>query len=124
MPCTAPPGPAPEDAAALSGLAGEPLVDLRYRADGTDVMLRAAELAPFLVCQYGAKRQLLPGSAVALLAEDVIERLNPCRLLGAEPDLTGSLAATLLAAAGRDGTGRDGTDARNTSWPRRERGLP
>ena len=109
----------PDDADALAALAGDPLVDLRYCADGTEITIRAAEFPPFLVCQFGAKRQLLPGSAVALLAEDVIERLRSLQVLGVEPDLTGSLAATLLAAAGRDGT-----DARNSSWPRRERGLP
>ena len=92
----------PDDTDALTALAGDPLVDLRYRVDGTDITIRAAELAPFLVCQYGANRQLLPGSTVALLADDVIERLRSLRVLNVEPDLTGSLAATLLAAARRE----------------------
>jgi SAM-dependent methyltransferase len=91
----------PDDADALAALAGDPLVDLRYRVDGTDITIRAAEFAPFLVCQYGGNRQLLPGSAVALLADDVIERLKSLQVLDVEPDLTGSLAATLLAAARR-----------------------
>jgi hypothetical protein len=51
----------PEDAAALSGLAGEPLVDLHYRYDGRDVVLRAAELAPFLIFETAALRQLAAG---------------------------------------------------------------
>jgi hypothetical protein len=59
----------PEDAAALSGLAGEPLVDLRYRFDGRNL--------------------------VAL----VIGRLADLQQLGIMPELTGSLAAPLLAAS-------------------------
>src|SRR5262249_53723007 len=75
----------PDDADTLAALAGDPLVDLRYCVDGTEITIRAAEFAPFLVCQYGANRQLLPGSAVALLADDVIERLRSLQVLGVEP---------------------------------------
>jgi len=91
----------PDEADALAALARDPLVDLRYQIDGTGIAIHVAEFAPFLVCQYGANRQLLPGSAVALLADDVIQRLKALQVLDVEPDLTGSLAATLLAAARR-----------------------
>jgi SAM-dependent methyltransferase len=91
----------PDEADALAALAGDPLVDLRYRVDGTDITIHVAEFAPFLVCQYGANRQLLPGSAVALIADDVTQRLQALQVLDVEPDLTGSLAATLLTAARR-----------------------
>jgi SAM-dependent methyltransferase len=89
----------PEDAAALSGLAGEPLVDLRYRFDGRDVVLRAAELAPFLVYETAALRQLAASSSLPNLVALVTGRLADLRQLGIVPELTGSLAAPLLAAS-------------------------
>src|SRR6266567_1749316 len=88
-----------EDAAALSGLAGEPLVDLRYRFDGRDVALRAAELAPFLVYETATLRQLAASSSLPNLAALVISRLADLQQLGIVPELTGSLAAPLLAAS-------------------------
>jgi SAM-dependent methyltransferase len=89
----------PEDAAALSGLAGEPLVDLRYRFDGRDVVLRAAELAPFLVYETAALRQLAASSSLPNLTALVTGRLADLRQLGIVPELTGTLAAPLLAAS-------------------------
>ena len=89
----------PEDAAALSGLAGEPLVDLRYRYDGRDVVLRAAELAPFLVYETATLRQLAASSSLPNLVALVIGRLADLQQLGIVPELTGSLAAPLLAAS-------------------------
>src|SRR6266487_4006440 len=88
----------PEDAA-LSGLAGEPLVDLRYRYDGRDVVLRAAELAPFLVYETATLRQLAASSSLPNLVALVTGRLADLRQLGIVPELTGSLAAPLLAAS-------------------------
>ncbi len=87
----------PEDAAALSGLAGEPLVDLRYRYDGRDIVLRAAELAPFLVYETATLRQLAASSSLPNLVALVISRLADLQQLGIVPELTGSLAAPLLA---------------------------
>jgi hypothetical protein len=89
----------PQDAAALSGLAGEPLVDLRYRYDGRDVMLRAAELAPFLVYETATLRQLAASSSLPHLVALVTGRLADLQQLGIAPELTGSLAAPLLAAS-------------------------
>lgn len=89
----------PEDAAALSALAGEPLVDLRYRFDGRDVVLRAAEFAPFLVYETAAVRQLAASSSLPNLTALVISRLADLRQLGIVPELTGTLAAPLLAAS-------------------------
>lgn len=89
----------PDETDALAALAGEPLVDLRHRVDGTGITIHVAKVAPFLVCQYGANRQLLPGSAVALLADDVVPRLKSLQVLDVQPNLTGSPAGTLLAAA-------------------------
>jgi hypothetical protein len=89
----------PEDATALSGLAGEPLVDLRYRYDGRDVTLRAAELAPFLVYETATLYQLAASSSLPNLVALVISRLADLQQLGIVPELTGSLAAPLLAAS-------------------------
>jgi hypothetical protein len=89
----------PEDAGALCGLAGEPLVDLRYQYDGRDVMLRAAELAPFLVYETGTLRQLAASSSLPNLIALVISRLADLQQLGIVPELTGSLAVPLLAAS-------------------------
>jgi SAM-dependent methyltransferase len=89
----------PEDAAALSSLAGEPLVDLRYQFDGRDVLLRAAELAPFLVYETATVRQLAASSSLPGLTALVIGRLAGLRQLGIVPELTGTLAAPLLAAS-------------------------
>jgi len=89
----------PEDAADLSGLAGEPLVDLRYRYGGRDVVLRAAELAPFLVYETADLRQLAAGSSLPNLSALVISRLADLHQLGIVPELTGTLAASLLAAS-------------------------
>jgi hypothetical protein len=44
--------------ASAPGLAGRPLVDLRYQYDGRDVVLRAAGLAPFLVYETATLCQL------------------------------------------------------------------
>jgi len=89
----------PEDAAALSALAGEPLVDLRYRFDGRDVVLRAAEFAPFLVYETAALRQLAASSSLPNLVALVISRLAALHPLGIVPELAGTLAAPLLAAS-------------------------
>jgi SAM-dependent methyltransferase len=89
----------PEDAAALSGLAGEPLVDLRYPFDGRDVVLRAAELAPFLVYETVTLRQLAASSSLPNLTALVISRLAALQQLGIVPELAGTLAAPLLAAS-------------------------
>jgi SAM-dependent methyltransferase len=89
----------PEDAAALSGLAGEPLVDLRYRFDGRDVVLRAAELAPFLLYETATLRQLAAGSSLPNLVALVTGRLADLQQLGVVPELTGTLAVPLLAAS-------------------------
>jgi len=89
----------PDDAVALSALAGEPLVDLRYRFDGRDIVLRAAELAPFLVYETATLRQLAASSSLPNLVALVIGRLADLQQLGIVPELTGNLAVPLLAAA-------------------------
>jgi hypothetical protein len=89
----------PEDASALSGFAGEPLVDLRYRFDRRDVVPCAAELAPFLVYETATVRQLAASSSLPNLVALVISRLADLQQLGIVPELTGSLAAPLLAAS-------------------------
>jgi hypothetical protein len=89
------------DAETLAALAGEPLVDLRYRVADTDITISVADFAPFLVCQFGADKKLLPGTAITLLAADILERLQTLQVLSVEPHVAGTLAATLLAAAGR-----------------------
>src|ERR1017187_6646884 len=50
-------------------------VDLRYRLDGRDVVLRAAELAPFLVYETATLRQLAASSSLPNLVALVISRL-------------------------------------------------
>jgi SAM-dependent methyltransferase len=89
----------PEEAAALSGLAGEPLVDLRYQYDSRDVVLRAAELAPFLVYETATLRQLATSSSLPNLIALVISRLADLQQLAIVLELTGSLAVPLLAAS-------------------------
>ena len=73
--------------------------DLRYRYDGRDVVLRAAELAPFLVYETATLRQLAASSSLPPLTALVISRLADLQQLGIVPELTGSLAVPLLAAS-------------------------
>jgi hypothetical protein len=100
MPCAAATWTcAPRTPPPCPGLAGEPLVDLRYRYDGHDVVLRAAELAPFLVYETATLRRLAASTSLPNLVALVTGRLAGLRQLGIVPELTGSLAAPLLAAS-------------------------
>lgn len=63
-----------------------------------------AEYAPFLLLRDGPSRRLLPGSALPLIADDIVERMRSLRLLGIDPDLTGALAPALLAASQQEGS--------------------
>ncbi len=62
-------------------------------------MLRAAELAPFLVYETATLRQLAASSSLPNLVALVTVRLADLRQLGIVPELTGTLAAPLLAAS-------------------------
>ena len=55
-------------------------------------MLRAAELAPFLVYESATLRQLAASSSVPNLVALVTSRLADLQQLGIVPELTGSLA--------------------------------
>jgi hypothetical protein len=83
------------DAAALTGLAGEPLVHLQYRFDGREVMIRATGIEPFVVYETATARQLAASSSLPNLVALIADRLLLLRQLGIVADLTGSLVPLL-----------------------------
>ncbi|HVB44487.1 MAG TPA: hypothetical protein VNF47_17560 [Streptosporangiaceae bacterium] len=62
-------------------------------------MLRAAELAPFLVYETATLRQLAASSSLPNVVALVTSPVADLQQLGIVPELTGSLAAPLLAAS-------------------------